>query len=189
MAITVKIGDAVEDGVSDAELAKRPGIKVRLDIRKTLSGDFLISDHPDIDIVVMPEQSKILTLPKKLKSGVVYGAQNRLFEFLQARGVVDPSTIQGGNVFASLEAMIPQSEELPTIKIAIINIARWLESEKPALEFVEKYEQEVDADYTDPDKEYSTELGEVPQAATKGSIRPELTRGPYGMSLYNYYRY
>ena len=189
MGITVKMGDAVQDGVSDAELAQRPGIKVRLDIRKTLSGDFLISDHPDIDIIVMPGQSKILTLPKRLKSGVVYGAQNRLFEFLESRGVIDPSSIQGGNVFASLEALIPQSTELPAIKIAIINIARFLEEEKPSLEFLEDYEQEVDQDYTDPDKEYSTELGEVPQAAEKGSIRPEMTRGPYGMSLYNYYGY
>ena len=54
MAITVKIGAAVDDGVSDAELAQTLGIKVRLDIRKSLGGNLIISDHPDIDIVVMP---------------------------------------------------------------------------------------------------------------------------------------
>ena len=187
MAMKVTIGSAVDDGVTDAELAQRPGIKVRLDIRKTLNGDLFIADHPDIDIIVMPESNKILTLAKKLKSGVVYGAQNRLFNFLQDRGIVDPASIQGGSVFASLEAAIPVAPELPTIKIAIINIAKWLDEERPGLEFVEEYEDEVNKDFTDPDKEYSTELGQVPQAARKGTIRPDVVRGPYGLSLYNYY--
>ena len=137
----------------------------------------------------MPEKNEILLLAKQLKSGVVYGAQNRLLEFLQSRGVIDPTTIQGGSVYASLQASIPQATDLPTIKIAILNIAKWLDEEKPGLEFVEEYEEEVEKDYTDPDKEYSTELGQVSQAATKGSIRPSLTRGPYGLSLYNYYGY
>jgi len=188
MAIKVKFGSATdESGQTDEQIAARPGIKVRLDIRKALGGDLIISDHPDIDIVIMPEKNKILALPKKLKSEVVYGAQSRLFEFLQVRGIVDPASVQGGNVFASLEGTIPAAPEMPAIKIAIINIAKWLEQEEPALEFVEEYEQEVNDDYTDPDKEYSTELGQVPQAAEKGSIRPSLVRGPYGLSLYNYY--
>lgn len=189
MAITVKIGSAVDDGVSDAELASKLGIKVRLDIRKSLEGNLIISDHPDIDIIVMPQRNKILTLPKELKSGVVYGAQDRLFNFLRTRGIVDPNSIQGGSVYASLEAIIPSVPELPTIKIAVLNIAKWLEVERPMIDFLEDYEEEVVDDYTDPDKEYSTELGQVSQAAEKGSIKPSLTRGPYGLSLYNYYGY
>tara|TARA_R110002074_G_scaffold12771_2_gene46683 strand:- start:165 stop:734 length:570 start_codon:yes stop_codon:yes gene_type:complete len=189
MTIKITIGSAVDDGMSDAQLAQTVGVKVRLDIRKTLGGDLIISDHPDIDIVIIPGKNKILALAKQLKSGVVYGAQNRLFEFLQARGIVEPTSVQGGSVYASLEALIPQAPELPTIKIAILNIAKWLDKEKPGWEFVEEYEEEVNDDYVDPDKEYSTELGQVPQAAEKGSIRPSLTRGPYGLSLYNYYGY
>jgi len=189
MAITVKIGSAVEDGISDAELANTLGIKVRLDIRKTLDGNLIINDHPDISIVVMPKASKILALAKKLKSGVVYGAQERLFSYLQSRGIVEPSSIQGGAVYASIEGNVPQAPELPVVKITILNIARWLDSEKPSIDFIDHYEEEVVDDYTDPDKEYSTELGQVPQAAEKGSIRPSLARGPYGLSLYNYYGY
>jgi len=189
MTISVKIGSAVEGGVSDAEVAQKPGIKLYLDIRKTLDGNIIISDHPDIDIIVIPGKNKILALAKKLNSGVVYGAQDRLFNFLKERGVVAPESIQGGNIFASLEGDIPPAPDLPVIKIAIINIAKWIEKETPALDFVENYEQEVDQDYTDPDKEYSTELGQVPQAAEKGSIRPSLVRGPYGLSIYNYYGY
>jgi len=189
MGITVKIGSAIDNGVSDAELAQKLGIRVRLDIRKSLDGNLIISDHPDIDIIVMPQKNKVLALAKELQSGIVYGAQNRLFEFLQSRGVIDPASIQGGNIYASLEGDIPAAPELPTIKIAILNIAKWFDEELPAVEFVEDYEEEVTDDYTDPNKEYSTELGQVPQAAEKGSIRPSLTRGPYGLSLYNYYGY
>ena len=40
----------------------------------------------------------------------------------------------------------------------------------------------LDDYYTDPTKEDSTELGEVPQATEKGSIRPSYTYEPYWMS-------
>jgi hypothetical protein len=189
MALKVTIGSAETNGVSDAEIAARPGIKVRLVIRKTLDGNIIIEDHPDIDIVIVPSTNKIIAMAKKLNSGVVYGAQSRLFDYLKSRGVVAPESIQGGSIFASLEAAIPKAPELPAIKIAILNIANWMEQEKPSWEFVDHYEEEVDQDYVDPNNEYSTELGQVPQAAEKGSIRPSLSRGPYGMSIYNYYGY
>ena len=189
MAIKVKIGSAVDDGISDSELASIPGVRVRMDIRRTLDNNLIISDHPDIDVMIIPSSSKLVAMAKKLNSGVVYGAQERLFNFLKERGVISPDSIQGGSIYASMEGAIPQASDLPTIKIAIINIAKWLDSEKPAIEFLEDYEQEIVDDYTDPDKEYSTELGQVPQAARKGSILPQLTRGPYGFSLYNYYGY
>tara|TARA_R100000234_G_C4987659_1_gene174064 strand:+ start:834 stop:1403 length:570 start_codon:yes stop_codon:yes gene_type:complete len=189
MGIKVKLGSAVEDGITDAELAQKPGIKVRLDIRKTLDGNLIIADHPDIDIIIMTKDRKIVAMAKRLNSGVVYGAQNRLFEFLLKKGVVDPSSIRGGNIYASLEADIPPADELPAIKIAILNIAKWLDSEKPASDFVEDYEEEVSDNYIEPEKPYSTELGEVPQAAEKGSIKPGVVRAPYGVSMYNYYGY
>lgn len=189
MTVRVKIGDASEDGVTDAEVASKSGVKVRLDIRKTLDNNIIIADHPDIDIVIIPQQSKIVCLAKDLNSGVVYGAQSRLLDFLKDRGVIDPSSIQGGNIFASLEGMIPKSDDLPVIKIAILNIAKWIDSEMPAIQFVDDYEDAVSSDFTDPDKAHSTELGQVPQAVEKGSIKPSLTRGPYGLSMYNYYGY
>jgi len=189
MPLKVKIGSAVDNGVSDAELSKKGGVKVRLDIRKTIDGNLIISDHPDIDIVVVTKSKKILALAKKLNSGVVYGAQSRLFDFLQSRGVINPDSIQGGNIYASIEAIIPDSPDLPEIKIAVLNIAKWLEQEKPSMEFLEDYQNEVSDDYTSPDVVHSTELGQVPQAAEKGSIKPGVVRAPYGLGLYNTYGY
>ena len=41
------------------------GLKKEVNIRKTLSGDFILREHPEIDIIVMPEKSKVLVLPKE----------------------------------------------------------------------------------------------------------------------------
>ena len=189
MTIRVKIGNADAKDTTAKELARTPDVKLRLDIRKTLDKNLIISDHPDITIVVMPAKKKILALAKDLNSGVVYGAQDRFFKFLIDRGVVDCTSVQGGSVYASMEGTIPDDDEVPTIKVAIINVAKWLETEKPAVDFLDDYEETYVVDLTDPDAVHSTELGQVPHAAEKGSIKPSLTRGPYGLSMYNYYDY
>ena len=58
MPIKIKIGDNVK-----AE-SKPPQATVALKISKTLNGNLLINDHKHIDIVVMPKQNKIVTMPK-----------------------------------------------------------------------------------------------------------------------------
>ena len=189
MALKVKIGSAVDNGVSDSELAGMPNIKLRLDVRKTLDGNLIVADHPDVDIIIMPKEKKVLSLAKELDSSAVYGAANRLFDYLQGRGVVEPSSIQGGNIYASIQGTIPDAEDLPTIKIALINVAKWLDLEEPSMSRIDSYEKGIENHYTRPSRIYSTELGEVPAAAEKGSIKPSLTRGPYGLSMYNYYGY
>jgi hypothetical protein len=189
MAIRVKIGKANDEDSTASQLAKTPDVKLRLDIRKSLDGNLIISDHPDITIVVMPSKRKILCLAKKLNSGVVYGAQSRMFDFLADKGVINHSSVQGGAVYASMEAEIPEAPDIPAIKVTVINIARWLESEKPSVDFLDNYEDVFVKDLTSPDATDSTELGQVPHAAEKGSIKPSLARGPYGLSLYNYYGY
>ena len=88
-----------------------------------------------------------------------------------------------------MEATIPEAPNIPAVKVAIINVARWLESEKPSIDFLDNYEDVFVLDLTDPDAVHSTELGQVPHAAEKGSIKPSLARGPYGLSMYNYYGY
>ena len=37
---------------------------MELNIRKTLGGNLMIMDHDDIDIVLLPEQNKIIAFPK-----------------------------------------------------------------------------------------------------------------------------
>ena len=91
---------------------QNPPISFKLNARKTLNGDIMIFDHTDIDIIVLTEKKKIIAFAKDIMSDVVYGAESRLFEYLKRRGVVSYDSIQGGNVYGSLEAVILESKEL-----------------------------------------------------------------------------
>ena len=115
-------------------------------------------------------------------SELVYGAQDRLFKFLVRRGLVTPETVQGGSIYGSMEGQLQDSEEFDTINMAILNLSKWIDTERPYFTFMEEFEEMEQERYTDPDEEDSTELGEVPQEETKGALRPGYNYGPYWMS-------
>ena len=81
-----------------------PQASVALNARRALDGSLLIMDHRKIDIAVVPEKMKVITFPKTTATEDVYDYQNRLLEMLADKGVIDRGSIQGGNVFRSLEA-------------------------------------------------------------------------------------
>jgi hypothetical protein len=180
MAISITIG-----GPKTPEEIKPIISKVELNMRKTLDGDIMIFDHADIDIILMKEKKKIVAFPKDLMSEVVYGAQDRLFKFLTKKGLVKVSSVVGGSIYGSLEAEFLPSEELSAINMAIINIAKWIDEERPYFEFVEKYEDMETERLTDPDDESTTDLGEVPHEESKGTMQPGYNYGPYWQS-YSY---
>ncbi len=159
-------------------------VNLELKARKTLDGNIMIFDHQEMDIVLMPEKSKIVTFAKNDFSEMVYAAQNRLFEFLKRKGVVDYESIQGGSVYGSLEGKIPtpKDQAINSIDYAIYGVYKFLKEEKPYYNYLDDYEQMLDDYFTQPTQEDSTELGEVPQAAEKGSIRPGYNYEPYWMS-------
>ena len=141
-----------------------PQATIELYARKGLDGSLLIMDHTKIDIAVMPDKMKVVTFPKTTSTEDVYEYQNRLFEFLSDKGIVDRQSVQGGNIFRSLEgAVFPNDEEHEQIAT--------------------NYEKELEDMYTHPDDRDSTEYGEVPQYAEKGSMRP----GYYYYPLRNRY--
>ena len=178
MAIEIKVGKEA----TEQEEPKPVISQVDLNMRKTLDGDLMVFDHADIDIVVMPKKSKIVVFAKDVMSEVVYGAQDRLFKFLVRKGIVKPDSVVGGSVYGSIEGAILPSEELNPINLAIVNLSKWIESERPYFEFVEEYEDMHADRLTDPDDEESTELGEVPHEETKGTLRPGYNYGPYWQS-------
>ena len=174
MSITIRVGDK----------ANRRLVTLEMDIRKSLSGDLMIFDHGDIDIVLSPTQNKVIAFPKEEISDYVYGAQNRLFTFLRKRGVVIPESIQGGSFYGSFEAVIekPKNEDMSASKLALVNISNFITEERPYFESTEAIISMTDDEFIDPDKEDSTELGEVPQAVKQGSIRKGFIRDPYAMN-------
>ena len=161
-------------------------LEFQLMMRKALNGDLMIFDHTDIDIVVMLEQKKVVAFAKDLMTEVVYGAESRLFDHLRKKGVVSYDSIQGGNVYGSLEAKIHESKDVDSIKATIYEIAQWISSEKPYMDSMEAHEDMQDDLLLDPDIQNSTELGEVPHEEKKGSI---LQRGLFAPYLYGKYTY
>ena len=176
MAINITVGSQQPEGKSPVVTS------VDLKIRRSMNGDYYISDHADIDIIILKDKKKILVIAKDMMSELVYGAQDRLFKFMTQKGIVVPDSIQGGSIYGSMEGQLHDSEEYDPIKMATINISKHIEDERPYFEFIEKFE-DMEADrFVDPDEEESTELGEVPHAETKGVLRPGYNYGPYWLS-------
>ena len=164
MAITVKIGKGAEKAT----------VRLEMDIRKSLSGDLMIFDHGDIDIVLSSAQNKVVAFPKEAMNDLVYGAQNRLFDYLMKKGLVLPESIQAGSFFGSFEASLqkPFNESLNSAKLTLININEFINEERPYFESTEAIISMADDEMIHPDKEDSTELGDVPQRVSQGSLRP-----------------
>ena len=149
-----------------------PQATVELKARKSLDGSLLIMDHKKIDIALVPEGLKVVTFPKTTSTEDVYDYQNRLMELLSDRGVINRESIQGGHVFRSLEGTIFENEQVNPLQAAVYVIAEFLEHEAGQEQVADDYEKELEDMYTHPSDLDSTELGEVPQRAEKGSMRP-----------------
>ena len=102
-----------------------------VNMRETLGGDLMFMDHKDIDIILMKEKKKIVAFPKDIMSEVVYGAESRLMEYLRSKGVVQFDSIQGGNVYGSLEGKILESQNKDEITLTVYELSEWIKSESP----------------------------------------------------------
>ena len=166
MPVTVKIVPLPEPvKVTIKPKTPPPSVTLELNIRKSLSGDLMIFDHGDIDIVVSGKDKKITAFPKQSMTDFTYGAQNRLFSHLMRKGIVIPESIQAGSYYGAIEAQLQEAADgkLNAAKFALVSIEKFIKEEKPYYENVEAVVAGVKDEYTDPDKTDSTELGEVPQ--------------------------
>ena len=154
-----------------------------LDIRRTLDGNFIIRDHSDVDIVFYPTLGKITAFIKESLTDDIYYTQHKFFDFLAKKGVVDPSSIQGGNVFGSLEGKLIPSREADPVKMVLMVVAKFIEEEKPYFEYMEAYEKFQEDRLTEPDESESTDFDPSRHAQEKGSIRPMYIRSPYGINF------
>jgi len=165
---------------------ENPKVTFKLNARKTLNGDIMIFDHLDIDIVILAEKNKVVAFAKDIMSDVVYGAENRLFEFLKRKGIVAYDSIQGGNVYGSLEGKILQSVDHDSLKLTLLNVSKWIDTERPYFETMRAHDEMMDDVLINPDMESSTEFGEVPHEEEKGSIRQHGIFSPYLYGRYTY---
>jgi hypothetical protein len=153
------------------EILKEPPMQVSLLMRKGLDGRLIVYEHDHIDIVYLPEKNKVVAFAKQDYSDIIYETQNRLFDYLIKKGMCAPESVQGGNVYGSIEGkMLKSKDDLPVEHLFVLNLKKWIDSEKPALEMDKQYNEKYTDMMTEPDMEDSTELGEVPQEEEKGSI-------------------
>ena len=97
----------------------------------------------------------------------------------QLQGIVDRASVQAGNVYGSMEGTVLTGVDRDSFRMALINISKWIDEERPYFEFVEQFGELFVDRFTDPEEEESTELGEIPHDDTKGTLRPGYNYGPY----------
>lgn len=188
--VTIKDEDPQPDQALDSEQQpqeepEKPKqlFTIKLKARRTLDGNIIVSDHPDVDVVIMPEKMRIIAFSRDNFDDSVYQTQDRLMKYLFKKGAIVFDSVGGGNVYGSLEAkLIKPAQEIPIDNLMLMLISKWIESEKPS--FV--YQKAIDDIYTDrvtdPDDKESTELGEVPAAQEKGSVPiHQVRRYAYGL--------
>jgi hypothetical protein len=188
--------ETIEDKNISVDVKPTVGVKIvnkrvtpyvfELSVRESLNGDIIIYDHKDIDIVLMQEKKKIVAFAKDMLTDSVYGAESRLFEFLRKKGIVAYDSIQGGNIYGSMEAKILDSKKYHSVKAALLNIAEWFKEEKPLTASLEAHDDMMDDALLNPDDEHATELGEVPHEEEKGSILQHNLFAPYLYGRYTY---
>ncbi len=154
--------------------------------RSALNGDIMILDHKDIDIVLKQDQGKVITFAKETLSDFTYGAEARLLEFMRRKGVLEFDSIQGGNIYGSLEGKLMTSDEVDVNKVALKVISEWMSTEDSYLKGTTAYDDMSDDHLVSPDGEYSTELGEVPAEERKGSIHQHNLFAPYLYGRYSF---
>ena len=181
--ITVDVKPTVGIKVINTRLSK---FKFDILTRETLAGDIMIFEHKDIDIVIMQEKKKIVAFAKEMLNDNVYGAEKRLFDHLRRTGIVHYDSIQGGNVYGSMEAAVMDSKKEDPMKSALVQISEWCKSEKPSNEFLESHDDMMQDNMLNPDDEHATELGEVPHEEEKGSILQKNLFAPYLYGRYTY---
>jgi len=181
--VRVKIKDSIDVKIVNPNAQI---LKFDLNLRRALNGDYLVFDHSDIDIVIMAEKKKIVAFAKDLMSEIVYGAESRLMEHLRKVGIIEYDSIQGGNVYGSLEGKIHNSKELDEVKMTLFQVSEWMKKEAPYMEITKGHDEEMEDLLLDPDAENSTELGEVPHDEEKGSIRQQNLFAPYLYGRYTY---
>ena len=193
MTIKINITDqdteqvtAQDEGGVKIEIIEKDEINFKLMTRSAINGDIMILDHKDIDIVLKQDNGKILTFAKETISDYTYGAESRLLEFMRKKGILEYDSIQGGNIYGSLEGQLMKSEDVEVNKVALKVISEWMTTEESYLKGTTAYDDMSDDHLLSPDGEYSTELGEVPAEEKKGSIVQHNLFAPYLYGRYTY---
>lgn len=169
MTIKVKIDDS------------KPVQNIYLKARKTIDGNIIIPDHPEMNIFIMTKTSKLVALPKEELDDELHSSQARMFKFLVNDGVIVHDSVQAGNLFMSMEGKIPEvSGEGDKIDYTLYSISKFLAKEKPFYEDQKQFDKEMEDRLLDPEVDEYTEFDPARHEENKGSLPPNMIS--YGIS-------
>ena len=159
--------------VDNPPIKEVPQMQIELNARRTLDGNVMILDHSEIDIILMPEKNKVVTFAKDKLGDEVYETQDRLFKFLIKSGVIDFNSVQGGNIFSSMEADILESKDYNSFQMTLFAISKFITEERPYMEFEKEFNREEEERLAEPGPEDSTEWDpDQYHDSVKGSLPP-----------------
>ena len=144
MPIKFKIGDD-----SPTQEQKAPQATIGLKISKTLDGNLLINDHQYVDIVIMPTEGRIVTMPKPYAEKDVYDYQKDLMYYLFKNGITDAMTPEGGAFIGMMETTYPLDSD--------VEVFNFLNPENP-----EEYDKNIEDNFVNPPDSETTKYGEIP---------------------------
>ena len=155
MTIKIKIGPSAQD-------EKKVQKSISLKIKKTLAGNLLIDDHEYMDIVVVPKEGKVVSLPKPYSEKDAYEYQREMMYSLFKGGVLEEESPQGGPQFGALEAKYPLKGEVDTLQALLLQISEFINKTRHSEDLAREYDEHVEDRFTDPSEGDSTEYESVP---------------------------
>lgn len=146
-----------------------------MNVKKTLDGNILIKDHPLIDIMIVPANNKIVTMPKDDKYRDTYGAQKELFDLLRKFGLITYDSVQGSTLYGALEAKYPKNDKIDSLSALLVGIYKLLQQHEQYSKIQQDYEETFEDSLTEPDQDESTdfETAMSTHRTRKGSIDPK----------------
>ena len=142
-----------------------------------------------MDIVIIPAESKITTVPKPHVGDNVYDYQKDLMDHLFKGGVVSYESIQGGDRFGMLEGMYnPEAPEgIDPVQVALLQIERYIHETAHDDQAAEEYHKDIEDRFTDPTPEDSTALGAIKPEQDEPYGRMAAEIGAYSFAGYGYF--
>tara|TARA_B100001094_G_scaffold199791_1_gene193886 strand:- start:234 stop:773 length:540 start_codon:yes stop_codon:yes gene_type:complete len=165
-----------------------PQATVELRVSKTLDGNYLIKDHFKMDVIVVPKEGKVMTVPKLGASDGIYEYQVDLLNSLYLGGVVRVDSIQGGSRFGVLEGYYNQKAAgVDPTQVVLLEIDKYIKKALAEDNPAEQYDKHIEDYFTDPTDEDSTAYGTIKPEQDEPYRQSQMQDPSYMFSGYGYW--
>ena len=139
-----------------------PQASIGLKVSETLDGNLLIDDHEHMNILIVPAEKKILSLPKPYSDRDVYEYQKELMDSLFKGGVTAAAFPQGGLSFGVVETTYPDSPTVNSLQAVLYQISEYFKKTAGQDELSDEYDENIEDNFADPPDDETTPYGKIP---------------------------